>query len=164
VHTDEALSRYGRIANDARTRGTIVHGGSALTDGDLRDGYYVEPTIVTGLPEADSLTREEHFVPFVTVEPAADLGDGLRRANDHRYGLTAGIFSQNDGEIAHFLDQITAGTVFVNRAAGATSGGWPGHQSYVGWRGSGSTYRGGLGPRYVEQFLKEQGRNHILST
>jgi 1-pyrroline-5-carboxylate dehydrogenase len=56
---------------------------------------------------------------------------------------------------------IQAGTLFVNRAAGATSGGWPGQQSYAGWKGSGSTNRGGLGPRYVAQFLREQGRNIV---
>jgi|Tabmets5t2r1_1033131.scaffolds.fasta_scaffold53007_3 hypothetical protein len=41
------------------------------------------------------------------------------------------------------------------------SGGWPGQQSYAGLKGSGSTNRGGLGPRYVAQFLREQGRNIV---
>jgi 1-pyrroline-5-carboxylate dehydrogenase len=75
--------------------------------------------------------------------------------------LTAGLFSEDDTEVAAFLERIQAGTLFVNRAAGATSGGWPGQQSYAGWKGSGSTNRGGLGPRYVAQFLREQGRNIV---
>jgi 1-pyrroline-5-carboxylate dehydrogenase len=74
------------------------------------------------------------------------------------YGLTAGLFSEDEREIGAFLDGIEAGTLFVNRAAGATSGGWPGQQTYCGWKGSGSTGRGALGRRYVGQFLREQVR------
>jgi 1-pyrroline-5-carboxylate dehydrogenase len=71
------------------------------------------------------------------------------------------MFSEDEAEVAAFLERVQAGTVFVNRAAGATSGGWPGRQSYVGWNGSGSTHRGGLVPRYVAQFLREQVRNTV---
>jgi 1-pyrroline-5-carboxylate dehydrogenase len=73
------------------------------------------------------------------------------------------LFTEDEREIDAFLDGIEGGTLFVNRAAGATSGGWPGQQTYVGWKGSGSTGRGALGPRYVGQFLREQGRNIIVT-
>jgi 1-pyrroline-5-carboxylate dehydrogenase len=163
VHTADAVDRFARIVAEATARGRIAHGGATLTDDAHADGNFVEPTIVIDLPDADPLTRDEHFVPFLTVERSTDIHDALRRANNHQYGLTAGIFSRDEAEVDAFLDAINAGTVFVNRAAGATSGGWPGHQSYVGWRGSGSTHRGGLGPHYVRQYLKEQGRNIVRS-
>jgi 1-pyrroline-5-carboxylate dehydrogenase len=121
----------------------------------------VEPTIVTDLPAGHRLIGEELFVPLLVVERVPSLEAALARANDQTYGLTAGLFSDDATEVAAFLEQIEAGTVFVNRAAGATSGGWPGQQSYAGWKGSGSTNRGGLGPRYVAQFLREQGRNIV---
>jgi len=44
----------------------------------------------------------------------------------------------------HALDRIEAGVVYVNRGAGATTGAWPGFQSFAGWKGSGSTGKGGL--------------------
>jgi 1-pyrroline-5-carboxylate dehydrogenase len=158
VHTEEAFVRYQRGIAQARRDGTVVAGGAVLRGGDL-DGYYVEPSIVTDLPDGHQLIREEQFVPLLVVERAASLEDAIRRANDQVYGLTAGLFTGEPDEIEMFCERIEAGTLFVNRAAGATTGGWPGQQAYPGWKGSGSTNRGGLGPRYVQQFLREQGRN-----
>jgi 1-pyrroline-5-carboxylate dehydrogenase len=163
VHTKEAFDRYRRGVREAGRDGKVVAGGATLRGGDL-DGYYVEPAIVTDLPEDHRLIRDEQFVPLLVVERATSLQDALRRANAQVYGLTAGLFSGDSQEIDLFLEQIQAGTIFVNRAAGATTGGWPGQQAYPGWKGSGSTNRGGLGPRYVQQFLREQGRNICGST
>lgn len=160
VHTQEAFERYQRGVREAGRDGRVVIGGAVLRGSDL-DGYYVEPTIVTDLPEDHRLVREEQFVPLLVVERARSLEDALRRANAQVYGLTAGLFSGDQQEIDTFLETIEAGTLFVNRAAGATTGGWPGQQTYPGWKGSGSTNRGGLGPRYVQQFLREQGRNVV---
>jgi 1-pyrroline-5-carboxylate dehydrogenase len=160
VHTQEAFERYQHNASEAGRDGEVVTGGSIVRDGEL-DGYYVEPTIVTELPRGHRLIREEQFVPLLVVERVDSLASALGCANDQVYGLTAGIFSGDKQEVETFLDGIEAGTLFVNRAAGATTGGWPGQQTYPGWKGSGSTGRGALGPRYVEQFLREQGHNIV---
>ena len=48
--------------------------------------------------------------------------------------------------------------VYVNRRSGATTGAWPGIQSFGGWKGSGSSGKSGLGPYYVQQFLREQSQ------
>jgi 1-pyrroline-5-carboxylate dehydrogenase len=161
VHTAEAYERFQRGVAEAQADGELAFGGRVLREGELADGYYVEPTIVTGLPRGHRLIREEQFVPLLAVESVDSLDEALARANDQPYGLTGGLFSEDDAEIAVFLEGIEAGTLFVNRAAGATTGGWPGQQTYPGWKGSGSTNRGALGPRYVEQFLREQGRNIV---
>ncbi len=158
VHTQEAFDRFQRAVDEAVHAGKVAAGGAVLRDGAL-NGYYVEPTIVTDLPPGHRLVREELFVPLLAVERVGSLADALHRANAQLYGLTAGLFSGDDDEVDLFLAQIEAGTLFVNRAAGATTGGWPGQQAYPGWKGSGSTNRGALGPRYVQQFLREQGRN-----
>jgi acetoin utilization deacetylase AcuC-like enzyme len=47
---------------------------------------------------------------------------------------------------------------YVNRRAGATTGAWPGTQTFCGWKSSGSTGKGGLGPWYLPQFMREQSR------
>jgi 1-pyrroline-5-carboxylate dehydrogenase len=161
VHTEEALARYAAGVLEAQRDGRVAHGGRTLREGALADGYYVEPTVVSDLPARHRLIREEQFLPLVVVERIGSLEEGLARANDQLYGLTAAVYSGDEQDIARFLDGIEAGTVFVNRAAGATTGGWPGHQVYPGWKGSGSSHRGGLGPRYVQQFLREQGRNIV---
>jgi 1-pyrroline-5-carboxylate dehydrogenase len=161
VHTESAFERFEAVVDEAGRDGRIAAGGHTLREGKLADGWFVEPTIAADLPAGHRLTREELFLPFLAVERVDSLEEGIARANDQPYGLTAGLFSAREDEIEVFLDRIEAGTLFVNRADGATSGGWPGQQSYVGWRGSGSSGRGALGPRYVGQFLREQGRTIV---
>ena len=152
-----AVARFDAAVAEAERDGTVVAGG-ARPDGG---GLYVEPTIVTDLPAGHRLTREELFVPFVTVTRVASFDDALAEANAIDYGLTAGIFSRDEGEVARFLDEIEAGVVYVNRRAGATTGAWPGIQSFCGWKSSGSTGKGGLGPYYVQQFMREQSRTVV---
>ena len=161
VHTQAAYDRYADVVEEASRDGAVAFGGRTLRDGDLARGWFVEPTVVTDLPVGHRLTREELFVPVVVVERVGSIDEALARANGQVYGLTAGLFSEDPAEIDAFLDRIEAGTVFVNRAAGATSGGWPGQQTYPGWKGSGSTGRGALGLRYVAQFLREQGHTVV---
>ena len=149
-----ALPRRGR---GGRRDGAVAAGGHAL---DL-PGHFVAPTVVAGLPAGHRLTREELFVPFVTVTRVGSFDEALAEANAIDYGLTAGVFSRDDAELERFLDEIEAGVVYVNRRAGATTGAWPGFQSFCGWKSSGSTGKGGLGPYYVQQFMREQSRTVV---
>ena len=110
----------------------------------LRQGTFVEPTIVDGLPLDHSLFRNELFLPFLVVGAVDSLDEAIRDSNDTEYGLTAGIFSEDETEIQHFFDTIEAGVIYANRRGGATTGAWPGCQSFCGWKGSGSTGKGGL--------------------
>ena len=64
-------------------------------------------------------------------------------------------------ELDRFLDEIQAGVVYVNRRAGATTGAWPGTQSFCGWKSSGSTGKGDLGPYYLTQLMREQNRTVV---
>ena len=152
-----AVARFDAAVAEAERGGAVVAGGGRPDGG----GLYVEPTIVTDLPAGHRLTREELFVPFVTVTRVASFDDALAEANAIDYGLTAGIFSRDEAEVARFLDEIEAGVVYVNRRAGATTGAWPGIQSFCGWKSSGSTGKGGLGPYYVQQFMREQSRTVV---
>jgi 1-pyrroline-5-carboxylate dehydrogenase len=95
-------------------------------------------------------------MPLLTVTPVDDLADALDEANAVDYGLTAGIFSESAEEQRIFLDEAQAGVLYVNRRAGATTGAWPGVQSFCGWKQSGASGKGGLGPNYLPQFLREQ--------
>jgi 1-pyrroline-5-carboxylate dehydrogenase len=51
--------------------------------------------------------------------------------------------------------------LFVNRRAGATTGAWPGIQAFCGWKCSGASGKGGLGPHYLPQFMREQSRTIV---
>jgi 1-pyrroline-5-carboxylate dehydrogenase len=162
VINQRALDTFAKAAADARADGgTIEIGGDVLRDGDTERGFYPTPTVVTGLPLEHRLFHDELFVPFLVVGEVDSLDQALHEANDSAYGLTAGIFSHDDAEVQRFLDTIQAGVVYVNRRAGATTGAWPGIQSFGGWKGSGSSGKSGLGPYYVQQFLREQSQTVV---
>ena len=61
------------------------------------------------------------------------------------------------------VDEVEAGVCYANKRTGATTGAWPGAQAFCGWKGSGSTGKGGCGPYYVAQFLREQSRTVIVA-
>ncbi|MEP6470266.1 MAG: aldehyde dehydrogenase family protein [Chloroflexota bacterium] len=159
VINERSLAKFTTAVDEAtRDGGTIEVGGDVLRDEGTERGFFPTPTVVTGLPLSHRLFRDELFVPFVVVGEVDSLDQALQEANATPYGLTAGIFSHDDAEVRRFLDTIQAGVVYVNRRAGATTGAWPGIQSFGGWKGSGSSGKSGLGPYYVQQFLREQSQ------
>ena len=158
VINQRALDTFMKAVDEAKSDGgTVEIGGEA----DGSRGFFPTPTVVTGLPLEHRLFHDELFVPFLVVGEVDSLDQALHEANDTAYGLTAGIFSRDEAEVRRFLDTIQAGVVYVNRRAGATTGAWPGIQSFGGWKGSGSSGKGGLGPYYVQQFLREQSQTVI---
>jgi 1-pyrroline-5-carboxylate dehydrogenase len=162
VINERALRKFTDAVADARRDGgTVELGGDVLRGPETERGYFPTPTIVTGLPVTHRLFRDELFVPFLVVGEVDSLDQAVELSNSTEYGLTAGIFSRDEAEIRRFLDAIQAGVVYVNRRAGATSGAWPGIQSFGGWKGSGSSGKSGLGPYYVQQFLREQSQTVV---
>ncbi len=144
-----------------RDGGFIITGGEVLTGGMYAKGYYVRPTVATGLPRRHRLFRDELFVPFIIVDTFTSLEEALAEANATEFGLTAGIFSEQDEEIERFFTTIQFGVCYSNRRGGATTGAWPGSQSFGGWKGSGSTGRGVGGPYYLQSYQREQLQSRL---
>jgi 1-pyrroline-5-carboxylate dehydrogenase len=160
VISGEATERFVRAVAQARREGTIVLGGERLRGGVFDRGHFVAPTIAV-LPLPSSLFCDELFVPILAVGEVTGLEQALAETNKTEYGLTAGIFTNRPDEVDRFFDEIQAGVCYVNKRTGATTGAWPGAQPFTGWKGSGSTGKGGCGPYYVAQFLREQSRTVI---
>jgi 1-pyrroline-5-carboxylate dehydrogenase len=161
VINQRSVAKFENAVAEAKLDGEIATGGQRLIDDEHREGWYVEPTVATGLPNNHRLFRDELFVPFVAVASVDSIDEGLRLANENVYGLTAGFFSEDRQEIRKFLDTIQAGVVYVNRRAGATTGAWPGIQPFGGWKASGSTGKAGGGLYYVQQFMREQSQTVV---
>lgn len=160
VINDRAVARYERAVAQARADGTILLGGARLTGGVFDHGHFVAPTIAR-LPLTSSLFTEELFVPLLAIGEVDSLDQALAETNRVEYGLTAGIFSADPAEVDRFFDEVEAGVCYANKRTGATTGAWPGAQPFCGWKGSGSTGKGGCGPYYVAQFTREQSRTVI---
>jgi 1-pyrroline-5-carboxylate dehydrogenase len=160
VINEATRDRFTHAADEAATAGSIVMGGKQLAGGLFDHGPYVEPTVVTGLPSDHRINRDELFAPFLSVLPFDRLDDAIADANRSAFGLTAGIYTQHKPDLDRFLTTIEAGVLYANRASGATTGAWPGFQTFCGWKGSGTSGKGGLGSWYVPQFMREQ--SHTL--
>jgi 1-pyrroline-5-carboxylate dehydrogenase len=156
-----AYEDYQRYLALARRDGNVLFGGSVLAAGDFARGYYVQPAIMADLGEEHELVKQELFLPILYVARVNDLEEGMRKANDTSYGLTAGFFSEDEAEITWFFDHIEAGTTYANRAAGATTGAWPGIQVFGGWKGSGSSGKGVGGPYTLALYMHEQSQTII---
>lgn len=157
VINTRALATFAGAVASAQDRGELLIGGQRLHDGPLARGHYVAPTIAR-LPLDHELFARELFVPLLALGVVDGIEQALHESNRVEYGLTSGIFSGERAEIDHWFDNIESGVCYANRRSGATTGAWPGVQSFTGWKGSGSSGKGGCGPYYVQQFMREQSR------
>jgi 1-pyrroline-5-carboxylate dehydrogenase len=160
VINERAVARYEASVAQANLEGKVLTGGRRLVEGALAHGHYVAPTVAR-LPLESTLFREELFVPLLAVGEVGSFEEAIAEANKADYGLTAGIFTEEPREIERFFDEVQAGVCYANKRSGATTGAWPGAQPFCGWKGSGSTGKGGCGPYYVAQFMREQSRTVI---
>jgi 1-pyrroline-5-carboxylate dehydrogenase len=160
VIDDAAVARFENAVATARQEGRVLAGGERITQGELARGNFVQPTVVE-VPVDSDIWRNELFVPLVAVHPVDSIEQALELANETPYGLTAGFYSRDAGEREFFLNEIEAGVVYVNRRAGATTGAWPGVQPFGGWKGSGSSGKGGGGLYYVQLYLREQSQTVV---
>ena len=154
---EPSATRYVHAVDSARAAGaTVLAGGLRLTDGSADFGAYLSPTIVADAPSGHEVDARELFVPLLSLRDFESLDAAIDEANRSALGLSAGIYARDDAERERFEDRIEAGVLYANRASGATTGAWPGFQTFCGWKGSGATGKGGLGPYYVQQFVREQ--------
>lgn len=158
---EAAYVRFGRSVKSARDSGKIVFGGRRLRSRKL-NGYYVEPTIVTGLRENHPLMIRELFMPFVCVLQVKSLRRAIEIANSSEYGLTSGIMSRDDDEVEYYMDHIEAGTIYANRRSGASTAAMVMSQPFVGWKMSGTTGKAAGGEHYLQQFMREQSQTRCV--
>ena len=159
---EDAYRKYQKYIRAAEKDGKVLVGGSIKKDDDLKHGYYVEPTIIVGLPKKHQLFREEMFVPILCAADYEKFDDAIKLANDTEYGLTAGIFTRKQEEVKKFLDCIEAGVVYVNRQASATTGAMVGCQPFGGWKNSGTRGKGTGGSHYLTEFMREQSQTVVV--
>ncbi len=155
---DEAVARFVKASQAAKADGTVLFGGERLTGGEFDHGRYVAPTLVE-VPRDHWLETTELFLPFSIVSTFTDRDDVMTRVNAVEYGLTGGYYG---AQVDWYLDHVEAGCLYTNRAAGATTGAWPGVQAFCGWKNSGSTGKGFCGPYYVSQYMREQSHTRVM--
>src|SRR5438105_14351587 len=111
--SERQLERVLGFVEDARSMATVAVGGER-PGGDLAAGYFVQPTVVTGVRNDMRLAREEVFGPVLSVIPFEDADDAVRVANDTPYGLAGGVWTTDVNKAHRVARAIRAGTVWVN--------------------------------------------------
>merc|ERR1712032_183801 len=98
----------GIIDDTKSVQGAKIECGGKKMEGT--PGYFIEPTIVSGVKEGCRLVDEEQFGPVMPVIKYSDEADALRRANDSEYGLGGSVWSSDQEKAAGIASQIKAGT------------------------------------------------------
>jgi aldehyde dehydrogenase (NAD+) len=92
---------------------TLAAGGKRM-GGALSEGYFVEPTVFSGVHNQMTIAKEEIFGPVVAVMPFDDADDALRIANETDYGLGSAVWTRSTNTMLKMTQGIKAGTVWVN--------------------------------------------------
>jgi len=104
----------GFIDEGKRAGATLVAGGARDTSVNGGKGFFVQPTIFDDVAPDHAIAREEIFGPVLSVIPFDDVKDAVKKANDSRYGLAAGVWTKDIKKALQTAHAIEAGTVWVN--------------------------------------------------
>ena len=111
-HMNKVLSK---ITQAKKIGGNILTGGNRkLIEGDLLNGYYIEPTVIENLPFDCEVNQEEIFGPVLTLIPFKDEEEVINMANSTKYGLSASIFTENLSKGHRVAAAIKSGVVWIN--------------------------------------------------
>lgn len=92
----------------------LVTGGKRLHPEGFEEGYYIEPTIFTGVRNTMRIAQEEIFGPVLSVIPYKNLDEAIQIANDTIYGLAGGVWTKDPKKALEVARAIKAGTVWIN--------------------------------------------------
>jgi len=111
-HREKVLSYYQLAGEEGAT--LVAGGGVPRFDNALDQGFYIQPTIYTGLPETARTVKEEIFGPVCHVAPFHSEDEAIAMANDTKYGLAASIWTSNLKRGHRVARQMNVGITWVN--------------------------------------------------
>jgi len=115
VTTVPQLEKILSYIDIAKSEGAqLLLGGQRATRPECGNGWFVEPTVFSGVKNSMRIAQEEVFGPVLCVMPFDDEEEALSIANDTRYGLGAAVWTRDIGKALRMAENIQAGTVWVN--------------------------------------------------
>jgi alpha-ketoglutaric semialdehyde dehydrogenase len=113
---------------------TVATGGVRVMDGELAHGFFISPTVFSGVTPAMRIAREEIFGPVISVIRCSSLEECVEIVNDVPFGLSSSIYSRDVNVTARAERDLKTGIVYIN----ASTIGAEVHLPFGGWRHSGS--------------------------
>lgn len=127
------LEKVERMVEGAVAAGAeLLTGGSRLTEGEFAHGHWYEPTVLRARDNRLQIMQDEVFGPVVPVMTVTDFDEGLRLANESRYGLSAYVFTKDMRRMMRLVRELKFGEIYVNRPGGDAV-----HAHHAGLRDSG---------------------------
>ena len=99
-----------------QVKDAVAKGAKLLCGGKRMSGpgNYFEPAVLTGVSHEMTLMREESFGPIIGIQKIQDDEEAVRLMNDSDYGLTAGVYTEDEGRAVQILSRVNAGSVYWN--------------------------------------------------
>lgn len=118
-------------------KATLALGGNALTGGDYRNGYFIEPTVFSDVMPGMRVEQEEIFGPVTSIIPFDTLEEAIDIVNGVKYGLSSAIYTQDVNQAFYAIQELYTGICYVNSATiGAEV-----HLPFGGTKGTGNGHR-----------------------
>ncbi|MEO7539984.1 MAG: aldehyde dehydrogenase family protein [Pyrinomonadaceae bacterium] len=118
-------------------KATLACGGNRLTKGDLKKGFFIEPTVFTDVKPGMRIEQEEIFGPVTCVIPFSTLDEAINIVNGVKYGLSSAIYTQDVNQAFYAMQELYTGICYVNSATiGAEV-----HLPFGGTKGTGNGHR-----------------------
>jgi len=136
---------------DAERKGAVINCGSKSCE-HLGGGYWCKATVLSNVDHSMKVMTEETFGPLLPVMSFKDEADGIRLANETKFGLSAAIFTKDLEKAQRVGRQIEAGAISINDA-GLTAFIHEGEKNAFKFSGIGATR---MGPAAIQRFLRQQ--------
>ncbi|MCP3742080.1 aldehyde dehydrogenase family protein [Rossellomorea sp. BNER] len=104
----------GLVERAVESGATIITAGLQLDPDSWEQGYFILPSIITGVDHNSEIVRVEQFGPVIPVLPFSEVKEAVQLANDSEFGLRASVWTENEPLAMQLADQLEAGAVFHN--------------------------------------------------
>jgi betaine-aldehyde dehydrogenase len=114
LNNTDQLARVSGMVERLPGHATVEAGGARASVTGGEDGYFYEPTVLSGLKQEDEQIQTEIFGPVITVQRFSDEGEALRWANGVQYGLSASVWTRDHGRALRMSRDLDFGVVWIN--------------------------------------------------
>ena len=141
VINEDAIDKILEYVEIGRTedKAKLMCGGRRADKGDLKHGYFIEPTVFSNVTPQMRIAQEEIFGPVVSVLECRDLEHAIEIANGVRYGLSASIYTRDTNRAFRAMEDVRTGIFYVN----ASTIGAEVHLPFGGTKSTGNGHREG---------------------
>ena len=112
INSKEQFESINRFIDIGQNEGANMWQGAA--NSCPNNGYFILPTIMTGVQQSDTIVREEIFGPVLSVLTFRTPDEAIKKANDSEYGLAAGVWSEKTSKLFETAHRLNAGVIWAN--------------------------------------------------